>query len=128
MLSNAFLLRARAARDLTLTQVAYLWTPRKDRKTSPRGLQAEAEYEYIGVAQCRLDAMDDQLQDDGRDRRQYGLTLPNDAPKLIVGDVVRIDGVQYRLDKASDALIEAIVRRYVVSVSQDELLLAREDC
>jgi len=81
-------------------------------------------YVFVGLYACRLDAMASTSQGDNRVRRNLGLTLASEAPALVIGDVVRLNDVDYNVDTAEDERAELIIRRYTISVTEADFASA----
>lgn len=73
--------------------------------------------EYLGLFQGRLDAAG---FDEGSRRRKFMLTLSANAPHLSIGDTVRIEGLEYRVDNAEDMQTEQFSRKYDVSLFESD--------
>jgi hypothetical protein len=114
--------RIHAVRDMTLDRTCYLYTRKLAQQTGVSGVQPEEGWTSLGVFACRIDAMEESTLPNSTIRRLFGFTLPADAPKLLQGDLVRIDDLDYRVDTAQDEVVELIVRRYTISVPLKEFL------
>lgn len=53
-------------------------------------------------------------------KREFGLTLPDNAPRMGIGWRVLIDESPYFVESAQDFESESIIRRYVVSITEAE--------
>lgn len=117
--------RIHTVRDLTLDRFCWLYTrsaPGAYVYSTTNGVAPEEGWYSHGGFACRIDAMPDNEIPSGAIRRQFGLTLQHDAPKLLQGDLVRIDDLDYRVDTAHDEIAELILRRYTITVPLKEFL------
>jgi hypothetical protein len=84
----------------------------------------------VGFFQCRMDAMESSTTPPNlidTTKRTFGFTLPGDAPRLGIGWRAIVNDVPYLVEKAHDFDVEAVIRRYDVSITEAEWTARAQD-